>query len=55
MYTRGVVMEKNQTLHQLYEKRQPLYRKWAQLTIDCKEKTQEQIVDQITEMLANND
>ncbi len=51
LYTRGVVMEKGQKLGELYEKRQPLYRKWAQLTIDCKQKTQERIVDEIIALL----
>ena len=48
LYTRGVVMEKGQTLRTLYEKRQPLYRKYAQITIDCSNKTHENIVDEIT-------
>ena len=47
LYTRGVVMEKGQTLRILYEKRQPLYRKYAQITIDCLNKTHENIVDEI--------
>lgn len=47
LYTRGVVMAKDQTLAQLYKNRQPLYRKYAQLTIDCTGKTQEQIVEEI--------
>ena len=47
LYTRGVVMEKGQTLAGLYRNRQPLYKKYAQLTIDCSGKTHEQIVDEI--------
>ncbi|MHC4638059.1 MAG: shikimate kinase [Planctomycetota bacterium] len=47
LYTRGVVMEKGQTLRTLYEKRQPLYKKYAQITIDCSNKTHENIVDEI--------
>lgn len=47
LYTRGVVMEKGQTLRGLYQERQPLYRKYAQLTIDCSAKNHEQIVDEI--------
>ena len=47
LYTRGVVMEKTQTLAYLYKNRQPLYEKYAELTIDCTDKTQEQIVEQI--------
>ncbi|MBN1795876.1 MAG: shikimate kinase [Sedimentisphaerales bacterium] len=47
LYTRGVVMEKGQTLKSLYEKRQPLYEKYAEVTIDCAGKTHEQIVEEI--------
>ncbi|MEN6334431.1 MAG: shikimate kinase [Phycisphaerales bacterium] len=45
--TRGVVMEKGQTIRSLYAQRQPLYRKYAQITIDCTDKTHEQIVAEI--------
>jgi shikimate kinase len=45
--TRGVVMEKGQTIRSLYAQRQPLYRKYAQLTIDCTDKTHDQIVSEI--------
>ncbi len=55
LYTRGVVMEKGQTLRELYEKRQPLYRKWSQVTIDCHGKTHEQIVDEIIGRLGQLD
>ncbi|UCC22947.1 MAG: shikimate kinase [Planctomycetota bacterium] len=51
LYTRGVVMEKGETLRSLCRKRQPLYRKYAQLTVDCSSKTQEDIVSEITERL----
>ena len=47
LYTRGVVMEKSQTLAGLYEKRQPLYEKYAEITIQCSGKTHEQIVEEI--------
>lgn len=45
--TRGVVMEKGQTIHSLYAQREPLYRKYAQITIDCTGRTHEQIVAEI--------
>ena len=51
LYTRGVVMEKGQTLAGLYEKRQPLYKKYADITINCEKKTHEQIVDEIISRL----
>jgi shikimate kinase len=35
----------------LYDQRQPLYRRYAQLTIDCTNKTHEQIVAEIVEGL----
>jgi shikimate kinase len=51
LYTRGVVMEKGQTLESLYQKRQPLYQKYAQITIDCNNKTQDKIVSEIIDVL----
>jgi shikimate kinase len=45
--TRGVVIEKGQTIRSLYHQRQPLYRRYAQLTIDCTGKTHDQIVAEI--------
>jgi len=51
--TRGVVMEKGQTIRSLYDQRQPLYRHYAQLTIDCTGKNHEQIVAEITERLTD--
>ena len=47
IYTRGVVIEKNENLRSLYKKRQPLYKKYAQLTIDCANKNQQQIAEEI--------
>ena len=52
LYTRGVVMEKGQTVRSLYAQRQPLYHKYAQLTIDCTAKTHDRIVMEILESLA---
>jgi len=49
--TRGVVMERGQTIRSLYAQRQPLYRQYAQLTIDCTDKTHEQIVVEISQCL----
>jgi len=51
--TRGVVMEKGQTIRSLYQQRQPLYRRYAQFTIDCTNKNHEQIVAEITERLTD--
>jgi shikimate kinase len=48
---RGVVMSKNQSLDDLYKKRTPLYKKWADVTIDCQNLTHEQTVEKIIEKL----
>ncbi len=47
---RGVVLEPGQTLAELFEKRTPLYEKWAEMTIDLSGKTHDQCVDAV----ANN-
>ena len=52
LYTRGVVMERGQTVRSLYDQRQSLYRQYAQLTIDCTGKNHEQVVTEIAENLA---
>lgn len=46
---RGVVMSPGQTLASLYELRQGLYRKYADLTIACQGLTQDQVVAAILE------
>ena len=35
MKTRGIAMEKGQTLRDLYERRQPAYLKWADAVVDA--------------------
>lgn len=47
---RGVVIAKGQTIADLYERRNPLYKKWADITINCLNKNHEQIVDEIIEL-----
>jgi len=49
--SRGVAMGKGQTLEQLFEDRQPLYTCYRDVWIQCKDKTQEQIVAEIIEKL----
>jgi len=49
--TRGVVIEKGQTVRSLYDERQPLYRHYAQITLDCIAKNHDQIVTEIVETL----
>jgi shikimate kinase len=48
---RGVVMSKGKTLDDLYKQRTPLYKKWADITIDCLNLTHEQVVEKIIENL----
>ena len=49
--TRGVVMVPGQTLGQLFAERQPLYRKYAHLTIDCSGCSHEDMVRKIVRRL----
>ena len=46
---RGVVLKDGQTLKDLYDERTPLYEKYADLTIHCKEKQIREIVQMIRE------
>jgi len=54
LYTRGVMMAKGQTLRGLYEKREPLYKKYAEITIKCSGKRHEEIVEEIILVLTTN-
>jgi len=49
---RGRFMAPGQTLHGLFQHRRPLYQQYADLTIDCADRTQEQIVDEIIARLS---
>ncbi len=49
--TRGIAMEENCTLEQLYEERAPLYAQYADITIDCENMTTEQCVSAIVKAL----
>jgi shikimate kinase len=48
---RGVVLEPNETLASLYEKRIPLYEKWAEITVDLSGLDHEASVRAIIEKL----
>ena len=48
--TRGVAMKNNQTLHDLFNERIPLYEKYADITIDADGLTTEQTVEKIAEI-----
>jgi shikimate kinase len=47
MATRGIVMARGQTLADVFARRAPLYCRWADLTVQCVQKTQDQIVSEI--------
>ena len=51
--TRGVAMEKGESLYSLYQERAPLYEKWADLIIDAAGQTAEQTVEAILEAIGN--
>lgn len=52
--TRGVVMPAGQTLADLHRRRSPLYRRWADVTIDCGGKNHQQVLDAIVAALADD-
>ena len=47
MTTRGIAMDMKKTFRDVYSERVPLYKKYAQVTIECGKKHVEQIVEQI--------
>ena len=51
MDTRGIAQRPGQSFAELYDERQRLYRRYADLTIDCTRKTQEEISMEICEQL----
>jgi shikimate kinase len=51
--TRGIAMKKGQTLKDLYIERIPLYKKYADIEIDCSRKHIEMIVSEIKEKFEN--
>ena len=48
--TRGIAKSKNQTFRELYDERQFLYRKYAEITIDCNKLDQEEIAMNISDI-----
>ncbi len=46
--TRGIAKADNQTFDDLFNERQLLYRKYAELTIDCNSSSQEEIAEKIS-------
>lgn len=51
--TRGVAMKKGTTVRELLNERLPLYRKYADFTLDCTGLTAEECVDRIVGMLSS--
>ena len=51
---RGVALKEGWGLKELYEERVPLYEKYADVIIDCEEKTIRQITEEIAELYAKN-
>jgi len=45
--TRGIAKDKKQTFEDLFKERQILYKKYAELTIDCNELGQEELAEKI--------
>jgi shikimate kinase len=50
--TRGIVRRPGQTLEQLFEERDVLYRKYADITVHCTDMTHEQVCQEICARLA---
>ena len=49
--TRGIAKSKDQTFKELFEERQPLYRKSAEITVDCNNLDQEEVAMEIIEYI----
>ena len=52
--TRGIAMQEGTTITDLYNERMPLYVKYADVTIDCKNKTPEDCVYEIIKKISQN-
>ena len=49
--TRGIVMEKGDTIDKLYAERAPLYEKYADITLSCSELSIEECVSALVELV----
>lgn len=52
-HARGVAIDPGETLQSLYDKRQPLYKKNAHITIHCGDKTHDQVVTEILKRISS--
>lgn len=50
--TRGIACRKGESLTDIFAEREPLYRKYADITVDCNGLTTEQTVEAISEKLS---
>ena len=48
---RGITLREGQTLQQLYDERVPLYERYADITVDCENKSIREIVAEIAARL----
>ena len=55
LFERGVTMKPGQTLRELYEEREPLYRKYAHKVVDCSGRQVREIVLDIAELVEAED
>lgn len=51
IHTRGIVMDKNQTLKDIYEMRMSLYEQYADIIVDCNNKSFEEVVSHIVKLV----
>lgn len=52
MATRGLVIDPEATLADLYAERQPLYLRWAEIIVDARHKNLEQVVEEICQQIS---
>jgi len=50
-HSRGIIGLKNKSLREVYEERIVLYNQYADITVDCKNKTKNKIIKEITSQL----
>jgi shikimate kinase len=55
MNTRGMVIDPGETLAELYHRRLPLYRRWADRTVGWREETVEEVAARIADLAASLD
>lgn len=53
IHTRGVAIKRGVSLAELYDEREPIYNKYADITVNCEELTAEECVDKIIGCVTN--